>query len=161
MSHPIKAPRFINQRGITDDAYRAWLSEQGKNIWKREGRLDKRGFPDKASLVAALHAAVLRSGGKDAYTGMPIDWRFLRNDWVDANKGNANNRHLMTLRRGMPVFDHVRGLGGNKYALCRRITNHAKSFMSPAQFVQLCREVVRHQDALDAVAANLSRADQR
>lgn len=140
------APHFLEQRGITDREYALWLDKQSEAIWRRERKAGKTAFPSRASLKAELHRVLLAGNGRDQYTGSKIYWKHLRADWVDGNAGVTNYRHLMTLRRCMPTFDHVRGMGHRRYALCRRMTNHAKSFMSPAQFVALCREVVRHHE---------------
>lgn len=83
--------------------------------------------------------------GRDPYSNARFFVKHIRTGWVDGQKHLRGNRHYQTLRRCMPSFDHVIGMSHRKYELCTRETNSAKSFMSPAQFVDLCARVTRHQ----------------
>lgn len=137
-------PAWLKQRGITDAEYGAWLQDQSKDIWRRERKKRKTAFANRALLKAKLHAVALASTGRDPYSNIRFNVDPLRSGWIDAQAHLNNSRHHRTLRRGVPSFDHVRGLGHAAYELCTRETNSAKTYMSPAQFIELCHRVATH-----------------
>jgi hypothetical protein len=138
-------PDWLKLRKVTDGEYASWLDRQANSILKREARKGKRSFPARAELKQALHSAAKKSNGSDPYSGAKFCVKHLRGGWCDEQKHLKGNRHHLTLRRNQPSFDHVKGLGQKQFELCTRETNFAKSFMSPKQFLDLCRRVVRFQ----------------
>lgn len=147
------APDWLRVRQVTDAEYASWLNGQTSSIWKRERRSGKRAHATPSDLKQALHKAAHKSDGHDPYTGNRLFVDHLRAGWTDPQASLNGNRHHLTLRRCMPSFDHVRGVGRSKYELCTRETNAAKSFMSPAQFIDLCGRVTSHQHQKASAAA--------
>lgn len=137
-------PDWLRRRRISDCEYAAWLEKQTNQIWNREAQKRKRAFATRQALKLALHQAASESTGYDPYSGARFFVKHIRKGWVDNQAHLKGNRHYRTLRRCMPSFDHVNGLGKKAYELCTRETNSAKSFMSPAQFLDLCRRVTEH-----------------
>lgn len=139
------APEWMRIRRISDAEYARWLDDRAKYILDREKKAGKTAFDKPEQLKLELHRVAHASSGRDPYSNARFFVKHIRSGWVDGQKHLKGNRHYQTLRRCMPSFDHVVGMGHRKYELCTRETNSAKSFMSPAQFVDLCARVTRHQ----------------
>ncbi|MDB5679131.1 hypothetical protein [Sphingomonas bacterium] len=139
-------PEWLKRRRITDEEYGRWLDHQTSKVWMREKKHCKTACTTPGELKQVLHVAAHASNGRDPYSGARFFVKHLRAGWSDAQAHLNGNRHYLTLRRCMPSFDHVKGLGHKAYELCTRETNAAKSYMSPTQFVDLCRRVVHHRD---------------
>ena len=137
------APQWMKNRGISDAEYRAWLTSQTDAIWERELKKKKSGCPTPTILKGKLDSAVHRSNGHDPYSGMKLNVDRIRADWFDTAKDIEGTRHHRTLRRAMVSFDHVKGMGKSEYELCSRETNSAKAYLSPKQFIELCRKVAK------------------
>lgn len=142
-------PTWLQQRGISDEEYAVWLQGQSKDIWKRERSKGKTACTTRAELKSELHRVALKSTGYDPYSNIRFNVDPLRSGWTDAQAYLNNSRHHRTLRRSVPSFDHVRGLGRRSYELCTRETNSAKTYMSPAQFIELCHRVAKHRPSAD------------
>ena len=142
-------PEWLKRQGITDAEYARWLQKQAKSIWNRGRESGKSVHAKPEDLKQALHRAAHDSDGRDPYTGAKFYVKHFRAGWEDEQAHLRGNRHHLTLRRNMPSFDHVKGLKRRAYQLCTRETNCAKSFMSPKQFVDLCRRVTRHRHQQD------------
>lgn len=139
------SPEWLKRRKITDDEYARWLEDQTASIWAREKKSCKAAHTKREELKQALHRAAHVSNGYDPYSGARFFVKHMRAGWTDAQAHLNGNRHYRTLRRCIPSFDHVKGLGHKAYELCTRETNSAKNFMSPLQFIDLCNRVVSHQ----------------
>lgn len=137
-------PEWLKCRRITDAEYGRWLEAQTASIWRREKQSGSNPFAARAGLKQALHRAALASNGHDPYSGMRFFVKHMRAGWTDQQSHLNGNRHFWTLRRSLPSFDHVKGLGRAKFQLCSRETNSAKSFMSPSQFTDLCHRISHH-----------------
>ncbi|MGA9582660.1 MAG: hypothetical protein WBR13_11910 [Allosphingosinicella sp.] len=153
-----ECPEWLKRRRITESEYGRWLDSQATSIWRRERQCGNPSFAARADLKLALHRAAHDSNGRDPYSASRFFVRHMRAGWTDKQSHLKGNRHFLTLRRCMPSFDHVRGLGRAKYELCTRETNSAKSFMSPAQFIDLCNRVARHLSPTPGVG-QAARAD--
>lgn len=137
-------PDWLRQRKISDCEYGKWLERQTRQIWNREAQKGKHACASREVLKLVLHRAASASTGYDPYSGARFFVKHMRTGWVDRQAHLNGSRHYRTLRRAMPTFDHVNGLGKCAYELCTWETNSAKSFMSPMQFVDLCRRVTAH-----------------
>jgi hypothetical protein len=138
-------PSWLKCRGITDAEYGRWLQKQARSVWSGELARGKTVYAKRQDLKQALHRAAHESDGRDPYSGALFYVKHLRTGWIDGQAHLLGNRHHRTLRRNMPSFDHVKGLKCRTYQLCTRETNSAKSFMSPAQFIDLCIRVARYR----------------
>lgn len=138
-------PDWLKRRQIAGGEYARWLEDQTASIWAREKRRCKTAYAKREGLKQALHRASHASNGYDPYSGARFFVKHLQIGWIDNQAHLNGNRHYRTLRRCMPSFDHVKGLGHRSYELCTRETNSAKSFISRAQFIDFCHRVVRYQ----------------
>jgi hypothetical protein len=94
---------------------------------------------------AAIHRAVIHSGGVDHYTGEWLDWSLVGT--FSSEKAKANGRHFKATLALLPSIDHVGdGLGEADFKICAWRTNDAKHDLTHDDFVALCRRVVEHFD---------------
>jgi hypothetical protein len=89
----------------------------------------------------AIHAAVLLSGGRDAYTGDELDWRLIstyRNE--ESKVGRHGYKSGFAL---LPTVDHIdSGATESSFQICSWRTNDSKNDLSVEQFIDLCKTVV-------------------
>lgn len=130
------APTLNQQR------YEKWLQGRARAHHRRD---KKRGNPSatNAEYKRAIHSAVTTSDGRDYYTGESLDWSLLgRYDNAESRAGRREYKATFAL---LPTVDHVDdGLGPANFKVCAWRTNDAKSDLTQAQFVALCRRVVNH-----------------
>lgn len=79
---------------------------------------------------------MIRSGGKDEYSGKDINWRLAFTN--GRSKPGAKNRRRLS---AAPSLDHVNG-GGLLIAITRDDTNSAKGCLTVSEFYNLCAAVV-------------------
>jgi hypothetical protein len=126
-------------------AYRRWLAARAMaHVVRDRGR----GNPEarRAAYKRAIHEAVERSGGRDAYTGEELDWSHLGTYNNDESK--AGRREYKKKRALQPTVDHVTdGRGEPLFNLCGWRTNDSKSDLSYDELVEFCRKVVAFEKA--------------
>ncbi|MBX2990105.1 MAG: hypothetical protein KF749_02945 [Bacteroidetes bacterium] len=93
-----------------------------------------------------MHAAVTASNGVDAYTGLPLKWELISR--YDNDAAQAGGRAYKKNFGDLPTVDHVDdGMDAPNFRICSWRVNDAKSDLSLAEFVQLCREVLGHAES--------------
>jgi hypothetical protein len=142
MANKYSMPEFL-EGVVQPAAYERWLFRRAAAHMKRDR---KRGYLcTGASYRAAIHAAVLLSGGKDAYTGEDLDWHLIStysND--DSIKGRHGYKAGFAL---LPTIDHVlAGATEASFRICAWRTNDAKNDLSLESFLELCRKVVQYAE---------------
>jgi hypothetical protein len=102
-----------------------------------------------AEYKEAIHAAVVRDGVRDAYTGTLLSWDLISTyDNTAARLGGRAYKHRM---RDLPTVDHVEdGMGPPKFRICSYSTNDAKNDLSLDDFIELSRRVVAHATQVNA-----------
>jgi hypothetical protein len=139
MARLYELPEFL-KNVVSQESYLQWLQRKANAHLKRDR---KRGntVATRASYKLGIHKAVLRSEGKDEYTGRLLRWDLIsqyRNDDASAKRGEYN-RELYDL----PTIDHVGdGLGAANFAICSWRVNDAKHVQTFDEFVEMCRLVV-------------------
>ncbi len=122
-------------------AYRRWLQRKAVTHVRRDRRRGNR-RASVAEYKDAIHSAVRQGGERDFYTGEPLDWSLIStydND-ASANGGRSYKQRFALL----PTVDHLGdGRGRPRFVICSWRTNDAKHDLNYAQFVELCRLVVR------------------
>src|ERR1051325_9289537 len=95
-------PPFLEGK-VEPDAYERWLSRKAMAHLKRDR---KRGHnATRAQYKEAIHAAVLLSKGKDAYTGEKLDWSLIsKYNNEDSKAGRHKYKAGFAL---LPTVDHV------------------------------------------------------
>jgi hypothetical protein len=125
---------------VEQSKYERWLQWRAVAHVKRD-RLRGNRSATVAEYKAAIHSAVVRSNGSDPYTGEKLDWSLIgsyRNEL--ATQGGRDYKARFAL---LPSVDHVSdGLGPADFQICSWRANDAKSDLSYAEFVTLCRKVV-------------------
>jgi hypothetical protein len=134
-------PPFLE--GIIDpDDYEHWLTRKAAAHVKRDR---KRAQSDvmPALYKEAVHAAVLRSDGRDAYTGELLDWKLISTyNNEDSKAGKHSYKSSFAL---LPTVDHISaGATEASFHICSWRTNDAKSDLSFEGFVELCQKVLTH-----------------
>ncbi len=140
MSKKRAMPSFLE--GVVEpEAYEHWLIRKAAAHVKRDR---KRGRKCTGSAYrAAIHRAVVRSGGKDAYTGEKLDWHLMSTyDNEHSQRGRRAYKARFAL---LPTVDHVEGEAtGTKFEICAWRTNDAKNDLSLESFLDLCQKVLAH-----------------
>lgn len=138
-------PAFLESI-ITQPAYESWLRGRAIAHVKRDKKRGNRSATIEA-YKSAIHAAVVRSGGFDHYTGEQLDWTLIckyRNA-----ESKTHGRHYKAGFALLPSIDHVHdGLGEADFRICAWRTNDAKNDLTHEDFVALCRSVVMHFDRM-------------
>lgn len=140
-----RIPAFL-ESSVTQPAYESWLRGRAMAHVKRD---KKRGNTNATveAYKSAIHAAVIRSDGRDHYTGEQLDWTLIgRYRNLDSQTHGRRYKAGFAL---LPSIDHVHdGLGEADFRICAWRTNDAKNDLTHADFVELCRLVVRHCDGM-------------
>lgn len=123
--------------------YREWLKRKAVAHRRRDKGRGNATTTNEAYKVA-IHAAVERSGGVDAYTGKPLCWDLIsRYDNDDSKVGKRSYKQQFG---DLPSVDHVGdGLSAPDFHICAWRTNDAKSDLSYDEFIELCRIVLVHE----------------
>jgi hypothetical protein len=133
-------PAFL-EGNVTPAAYERWLHRKAAAHLKRDR---KRGRAcTGAAYREAIHAAVVLSGGRDAYTGEALRWDLIstyKNE--DSKKGRHSYKAGFAL---LPTVDHVAAEATEaSFRICGWRTNDAKNDLSLNSFLELCQRALRH-----------------
>lgn len=134
-------PPFLEGK-ITIATYERWLQRKAAAHAKRDQKRFEN-WKSGSSYRDDIHQAVLRSEGKDAYTGEDLDWSLL---------SKYNNEESRAGRHGykagfalLPTVDHIES--NNRVAtfcICSWRANDAKHDLSISSFLKLCEKVLKH-----------------
>lgn len=138
--HPHHTPFAVRQKKVNCTRYNAWLNGQARSCRARDqGLIDP--LPAIEEYRTRIHDAVIRSEGRDEYTGELLEWNRLNHPRPEAG---GRKRHLQ--RCSYPSVDHYFGPGRLDYRICSGVTNLAKGAMDHQRFVDLCRKVAAHHE---------------
>lgn len=132
-------PRFLDTV-VTREVYVRWLQRKALAHIKRDR---KRGNTcgSVSEYKRAIHQAVCRSGGKDAYTGEHLAWNLIST--YDNNDSKLGRRSYKAAFALLPTVDHIGdGTGPADFRICGWRTNDAKGDLSLEEFITLCARVV-------------------
>ncbi len=134
-------PAFL-EGVVKPEAYERWLGRKAAAHVRRDR---KRAQSDVTTSVykEAIHAAVLRSEGRDAYTGEALNWKLISTyNNEDSIGGKQIYKSGFAL---LPTVDHMSaGATEASFRICGWRTNDAKSDLSFDGFVELCQKVLTH-----------------
>lgn len=126
---------------VTPEAYERWLKRKAAAHVKRD-----RGRGHQCTGAAyreAIHAAVILSQGKDAYTGEKLHWHL-----VSTYKNEESKSGCHAYKAGfalLPTLDHVTAEATEaSFKICGWRTNDAKNDMSMESFIELCGKILKH-----------------
>ena len=109
----------------------------------------KRGYPcDVSGYKQTIHAPVLRSGGRDAYTHELLDWSLIS---TYENEASRVGRHAYKASLALlPTVDHhAPGAANADFRICAWRTNDAKNDLPIEAFVALCKRVVAQAETAE------------
>jgi hypothetical protein len=133
-------PKFLEDM-VEPEAYERWLRRKAMAHVRRD-----RGRGSVCNVAAykeAIHAAVVLSEGKDAYTGEALDWKLIS---TYKNEDSKEGRHAYKARFALlPTVDHVAAEATEaNFRVCSWRTNDAKNDMSLSTFLELCKKTLKH-----------------
>ena len=135
---------------VTQAVYRKWLNVKASALRQRDIWL-KRPFASvtpRNVYVQKLHDAAVKTGLYDPYSGDGLRWDLIGEWDPQKAKGNSGYKKEFAL---LPTADHVDPdadeLG---FEICSWLSNTAKTFLSPEEFVALCGKIIRHCPPLRA-----------
>lgn len=100
----------------------------------------------RESYMVAIHAAVVQSGGLDAYTGTALRWDQIST--YDNEAATQGGRAYKKQFADMPTVDHVGdGLGAPDFVICSWRTNDCKSDLSHDELLAFCRAILGHHES--------------
>src|SRR5262245_26915547 len=96
-------PAFLNGL-VSQEAYERWLGRKAMAHCKRDRKRGSK-TATRALYKEAIHAAVLLSEGRDAYTGEQLNWKLISTYNNDESKlGKSSYKAGFAL---LPTVDHV------------------------------------------------------
>lgn len=134
-------PSFLEGR-ITPTVYYRWLHIKAATLLKRDKKRHKpyaSGATD-AVYKGKIHAVVTDGGQYDPYTGEPLAWELI-SKWDTTKVHPDGYKKQFAL---MPTVDHITP-DVLEFEICSWQINDAKSDLDPAEFVELCKRVVRYR----------------
>jgi hypothetical protein len=147
------APEFIRAATVTCEEYNTWLTSRTKSVRNRrkpsESNIDGDNVTQHPNLNTAhdrikerIHEAVKHQGDKDFYTGLPIDWKLIKD-----KQPSGRGRSIHNSKGEWPSVDHYFGTKKPDYRICTKAINEAKGSMSHDDFIKLCKNVVDHANS--------------
>lgn len=134
-------PDFLAGR-VSAEQYAKWLKSKAEAHVRRDRN---RNFPgaDWAAYKDAIHAAVVESQGRDAYTGEELRWELLcAYDNDESKAGRSTYKAQFAL---LPTVDHVdTSSNAASFKICAWRTNDAKNDLAHGSFLELCERALRH-----------------
>jgi hypothetical protein len=138
-------PPFLKEVS-TPEAYERWLDRKAiAHVRRDRGRGRASDSVTRPLYKEAIHAAVVLSGGLDAYTGEQLHWHLIS---TSDNEESKLGRHQYKARLALlPSVDHLdAGASEASFRICAWRTNDAKNDLSTAEFIELCRRVVAYAE---------------
>lgn len=122
--------------------YERWLARKAAAHLKRDMKSGFRGVTREA-YRDAIHEAVVKSEGRDAYTGGELHWNLLSQ--YDNEESQRGRHHYKSNFALLPTVDHIdSAVKKADFCICAWRTNDAKSDLSLPEFAELCRKVLQH-----------------
>ena len=117
-----------------------WLERKARTHLKRDR---KRGNTSatRESYKMAIHSAVIRSNGRDEYTGKPLKWDLISK--YDNDQSKAEGRKYKKEFGDLPTIDHLDdGCSSPLFRICSWRINDAKNDLTLDEFLVVCGEVL-------------------
>lgn len=141
MSHQRPLPTFLEGR-LHPLVYERWLARKAAVHVKRDRKRGYQGVTG-AAYRATIHEAVVRSEGRDVYTGEELAWHLIsqyNND--ESERGRHQYKADFAL---LPTVDHIdSSFSSSGFCICAWRTNDAKNDLSHQAFIDLCIKVLQH-----------------
>lgn len=138
---PYDFPQCLVGR-VAPEVYSRWLQRKAVAHVKRDR---KRGNTNATTTEykQAIHCVVVKSSGRDAYTGEELNWSLISQ--YDNKKSKALGRSYKKELALLPTLDHVGdGLGKPDFVISSWRTNDAKHDLTRDEFLALCKVVLMY-----------------
>lgn len=133
-------PSFLSH--INKKQYFRWLNRKALAHVKRDKKRGNK-LASAGEYKDAIHAAVVKSGGVDAYTGHPLDWTLLSK--YNNEESKSGRRTYKKQFAHLPTVDHIDdGMGAPAFCICSWRTNDSKHDLTMEEFLDVCKAVVAH-----------------
>jgi len=134
-------PDFLAGR-CDKTVYYKWLKVKANTLLKRDR---KRGKPyaltvDQSVYMEKIHAAVIKCGERDPYTGDYLEWEKI-GTWDTSVHHPDGYKRTFAL---MPTVDHI-DPGALEFEICSWISNDCKSDLLPEELVAFCEKVTKYR----------------
>ncbi|MGB7568919.1 MAG: hypothetical protein WBM07_13745 [Chitinivibrionales bacterium] len=135
----------ILQGLLTPAAYDDWVRVKAWALYKRD---KKRGLPAALNVSIGLYketvnGAVAASGPLDPYTGVALAWDLI-GAW-DPEKAKTDCGYVKQFYL-MPTVDHIDPRADTlAFEICSWEVNCCKSFLNPAEFLDMCGKVMERR----------------
>lgn len=131
---------------IDQTVYKRWLQRKATSLARRDRKwLQSQGKDTKTVIIKeykiAIHDAVCKCQGKDAYTGEELNWSLL-STW-DNEKAKSGKRGYKKEFALLPSVDHVDKLGVAKFKICAWRTNDVKNDLSLNELIDFCKTMIK------------------
>jgi hypothetical protein len=145
-SKKFEAPDWIKKQldGNGEKTYRDWLKRKAAAHLKR----DKARNITNATLSQykiAIHKAVIKSDGLDAYTGKKLNWSLICK-WNNEDSQKSSREYKKKFAN-LPTVDHVNSnthYRNPKFSISSWRTNDSKHDQTLREFITLCKNVLQH-----------------
>lgn len=131
-------PEFI----LNSNEYFRWLKRKASSHIARDR---KRYLPDKYTVCCyrrRIHDAVLRSNGKDEYTGIDLDWSLI-NQYNNASSSEKKATYRKKFYN-LPTLDHTYNKNDpTDFRICSWKVNDAKNDLTLDEFIKLCETILK------------------
>ena len=136
-AHKYPIPPFMSDLGFTQNTYGTWLDRITiAHSVRDNSRLGTK--VNREAYRTAIHDAVCRSNGRDAYTNEPLDFRLLEHFAGAPVVGRSEEE--------TPTLDHV-VLHPTKpvFAICSLRTNKCKADLTVPELIDFARKFLTFQ----------------
>jgi len=141
---PFLVPDVLKSK-VSQATYREWLNVKASSLRKRDLRLKKpfAAATPRGVYMQKLHEAVAAAGLVDPYSGDSLRWDQIGTWDPQEAKGNPAYKRQFAL---LPTADHIDPDAPMlAFEICSWVSNTAKTFLTPQEFVALCRKIVEHR----------------
>jgi hypothetical protein len=131
------------RKKCTQQKYSRWLRAKASAHARRDRKRNRSGWT-VARYKAGIHEAVVAGGGRDYYTGEPLEWQRVSTfQNAAAQEGKVKYKKSFAL---LPTVDHTFDeRGQQKLVICSWRVNDAKSDLTETEFRELCARVLQHR----------------
>lgn len=138
-------PSFLDTK-VSQETYDHWLERKAQahvNRDRQRGNCSASG----SEYREAIHKAVIKSDGFDAYTGELLDWHLISQ--YDNGASKENGRVYKKQFALLPTVDHVEdGKGAANFRICSWRTNDAKNDLDHSELITFCKSVLKYDAEL-------------
>lgn len=137
-------PDCLRGQRTDEPAFVRWLRRKAKAHVRRDR---KRGSADATGLTytAAIYAAVVATGGRDYFTGKPLDWHLI-SKWDNAEATRQRGGYKREFWN-LPTVDHEDPRNpGSPLRLCSWQVNDVKNDLTIEELLGLTDAIRAHLD---------------